>query len=69
MDELLKYMKALVYLQVQSLAGASSFGKPEVLLSKAGFKHREIADILGKNEAAVQKTISRSKQNTEAEDE
>lgn len=64
MDELVKYMKALVYLQVQVLAGSSTFGKPEVLLHQAGFKNREIADILGKNESAVAKAISRAKQNT-----
>jgi hypothetical protein len=64
MEELIKYMKALVYLQVQSIAGTSAFGKPEVLLSKAGFKAREIGDILGKKEAAVAKTLSRAKLNS-----
>ncbi len=61
-EELTKYLKALVYLQVQSLTGATDFGKPELLLNKAGFKSREIAEILGKKEAAVSKTISRAKQ-------
>lgn len=70
MDELTKYMKALVFLQVQALAGASTFGKPEVLLHQAGFKNREIAEILGKKEPAVAKAISRAKQgNKEAIDE
>lgn len=64
MEELLKYMKALVYLQVQSLAGSSAFGKPEILLQKAGFKIREIAEILGKKEPAVAKTLSRAKHNS-----
>ena len=37
------------------------FGKPELLLSKAGFQHKEIADLLGKSQAAVAKTISRGR--------
>jgi hypothetical protein len=70
MDELIKYMKALVFLQVQSLSGSSSFSKPEMLLHKAGFKNREIAEILGKKEQAVQKSILRVKHgNKEATDE
>lgn len=64
MDELVKYMKALVFLQVQAIAGSSAFGKPELLLHQAGFKNREIAEILGKKEPAVAKTISRAKQNS-----
>jgi DNA-directed RNA polymerase specialized sigma24 family protein len=62
MEEMTKYLKALVYLQVQALAGASAFGKPELLLNKAGFKNREIAEMLGKKESAIAKSISRAKQ-------
>jgi DNA-directed RNA polymerase specialized sigma24 family protein len=35
--------------------------KPELLLSRAGFTAREIAEILGKNQAAVAKAIERAK--------
>lgn len=61
MEELVKYMKALTFLQLQALAGADTFGKPEVLLRRAGFTMKEIADALGKKEDAVKKTLSRSK--------
>lgn len=60
MEDIAKYLKALVYLQVNQQSGGG-FGKPEVLLHRAGFKHKEIADILGKKEAAVAKTVSRAK--------
>lgn len=59
MDELLKYNKALVLLQLQAL-GVVGFPKAELLLVKAGFGHREIADLLGKTQTAVAKTISRA---------
>jgi Sigma-70, region 4. len=61
MDELVKYLKALVYLQVQTMSGGEAFQKPEVLLNRAGLTTREIADILGKNPAAVAKAIERAK--------
>jgi len=60
-DELVRYVKALVFLQLQSLAGPETFGRPELLLSKAGFPQKEIADLLGKSPAAVAKTISRAR--------
>lgn len=61
MDELVKYLKALVYLQVQTMSGGEAFQKPELLLNRAGLTAREIADILGKNPAAVAKAIERAK--------
>jgi len=61
MDELVKYLRALVYLQVQTLSGEEAFQKPEVVLSRAGFTAREIAEILDKNPAAVAKAITRAK--------
>jgi DNA-directed RNA polymerase specialized sigma24 family protein len=67
-EELVKYMRALTFLQLQAMTGNNSIGKPEVLLSKAGFTHREIADLLGKTTGAVAKAISRAKMaNPEAE--
>ncbi len=56
-----KYLKALVFLQVQAQTGVSSFGKPEVLLSRAGFSVKEVAEILGKSPNAVSKILSRTK--------
>ena len=52
-----------------ALTALSSFGtaeerskiKPEIVLSNAGLENAEIAKILGKNLAAVQKTIQRAK--------
>lgn len=61
MDEMLRYMKAMVFLQLQSLTGADTFGKPELLLAKAGFPQKEIAELLGKSPAAVAKVISRAR--------
>ena len=61
MDELVKYMKALTFLQLQVVTGSNVFGKPELLLSRAGFQHKEIAELLGKSTAAVAKAISREK--------
>ena len=62
MDELVKYLKALVFLQLQVATGSTAFSKPEVLLAKAGFTHKEIADLLGKKQSAVAKSISRAQQ-------
>lgn len=61
MEELVKYLKALTFLQLQALTGADTFGKPELLLSKAGFSYKEIAALLNKKESAVSMAISRVK--------
>ena len=61
MEELAKYLRALVLLQIQATADEDAVSKPEVVLSAAGFGHQEIAELMGKNKAAVAKTISREK--------
>jgi DNA-directed RNA polymerase specialized sigma24 family protein len=61
MDEMVKYLKALTFLQLQAVTGGSAYQKPELLLERAGFKHKEIADMLGKTAVAVAKTLSRAK--------
>jgi hypothetical protein len=61
MEELLMYIKAMVYLQAQCLPDIEQKAKPEVLLARAGLKYAEIALILGKSEAAISKSISRAK--------
>jgi DNA-directed RNA polymerase specialized sigma24 family protein len=58
-NELVKYSKALLMLQLQSLNEAEDPLKPEILLSRAGLSAKEIADLLGKNPAAVAKAIQR----------
>ena len=66
MEELIRYMRASVLLQLYSAQaqsaqpGAPSF-KPEVLLADAGIPPREIAAMLGKSPAAVAKAISRAR--------
>jgi DNA-directed RNA polymerase specialized sigma24 family protein len=58
--ELLKYIKALLLLEVQRLNTEEEPIKPEVLLARAGLNAREIAELLGKNSTAVAKAIQRA---------
>jgi hypothetical protein len=60
MDELIKYTKALLALQVQSLNKSDDPVKPEILLARAGLTAREIAQLLGKNPAATAKALQRA---------
>jgi DNA-directed RNA polymerase specialized sigma24 family protein len=62
-DELIKYLKANLLLQLRNL-GADEEGetqKPEILLHRAGFTLKEIAELLEKNYEAVKKTVTRAK--------
>ena len=59
-NELLKYTKALVLLQLQALNKSEEPAKPEVLLSRAGLTPREIAEILRKNQGAIVKALQRA---------
>ena len=66
MEELIRYMRASVLLQlygaqVQSAQPGAPAFKPEVLLADAGISPKEIAAILGKSPAAVAKAISRAR--------
>jgi DNA-directed RNA polymerase specialized sigma24 family protein len=61
MDEVVKYLKALIALQVQAMTGEADSVKPEVLLARAGLSSGEIAAILGKKPNAVAMTLSRAK--------
>lgn len=62
MEQLEKYLKALVLLQLNdALSEEGSGQKPELILHKAGFTAAEGADMLGKSRAAVAKAISRAK--------
>jgi DNA-binding MarR family transcriptional regulator len=59
-NELLKYTKALVSLQIHALNISGQLNKPEVLLSRVGLSARDIAEILGKNPGAVTKALQRA---------
>jgi DNA-directed RNA polymerase specialized sigma24 family protein len=59
MEELIKNTRALMLLQLHTI-GAVRYPKAELLLNKAGFSHKEIAELLGKTTTAVAKTISRA---------
>ncbi len=61
MDEMIKYLKALVFLQLNQQTGGAAFSKPEFLLAGAGLAHKEIAEILNKKVGAVGMTISRAR--------
>jgi DNA-directed RNA polymerase specialized sigma24 family protein len=61
LDELLKATKALLLAQLQAQLPADEWEKPEVVLARAGFVAREIAELLGKSHAAVTKAIQRGR--------
>lgn len=61
MEEVVKYLKALIVLQVQAMSGEDKDTKPEVLLSRAGLSNSEIGSLLGKKANAVNMTLSRAK--------
>jgi DNA-directed RNA polymerase specialized sigma24 family protein len=61
MDELIKYVRALVYLQAHQMSGEARAVKSEVLLAEAGLSYKEIAGILGKKELAIAKSLSRAR--------
>lgn len=73
MDELIRYMRASVLLQLHfahtlSERGGGAAFKPEVLLADAGISTKEIASMLGKSPAAVAKAISRSRASRRIDD-
>ena len=61
MDELIKYLRALVYLQARQLSGEAMAVKIEILLANAGLSYREISDMTGKSEPAIAKAVSRER--------
>jgi DNA-directed RNA polymerase specialized sigma24 family protein len=66
MEELIRYARALLLLQLKQVEMSADAGKgpairAEILLADAGFGPREIADLLGKNYAAVAKALSRAR--------
>lgn len=69
MDELVKYVKALLLLQVRKSADGLPDVKPELLLANAGLSAKEVGEILGKSEAAASKAISRARKAAEGDSE
>lgn len=59
-NEVLKYLKALVLLQLQATDISEGRAKPELLLARVGLSAREIGELLGKNVGAVAKTLQRA---------
>jgi len=78
-EELVKYLRAMLLLDIwsaQEAAARSGTAAPklEVLLADSGFATKEVADLLGKSQAAVAKAISRGRatrraMNTDAQGE
>jgi DNA-directed RNA polymerase specialized sigma24 family protein len=64
MDEMVKYLKALTFLQLQAVTGGAALQRPERLLERAGFAHKEIAEMLGKSPNAVTKILIRARATT-----
>jgi DNA-directed RNA polymerase specialized sigma24 family protein len=72
LEELVKYARALLLLQLKqvemsALSGKGPVIRAEILLANAGFGVRETADLLGKNYAAVAKAVSRARATREKE--
>lgn len=62
-NELLKHLRALLLLQMAQAPDHNTAQKAELLLSRAGFAIKEIAQLVGKNESTVGVTIHRAKLN------
>jgi DNA-directed RNA polymerase specialized sigma24 family protein len=60
-EEVIKYLKALLALQIATYETSESAERAEVLLARAGLAHGEIAELTGKSYAAVAKRMSRAK--------
>ena len=60
LKDLVKATKAAVLVQLQALAKPEEREKPEVVLARAGFAAREIAELLNKKQDAVAKTLQRA---------
>jgi hypothetical protein len=61
LKELVKATKAVVLMQLQTLSEPSKREKPELVLARAGFGAKEIAEMLNKKQHAVAKALQRGK--------
>ena len=60
LKDLAKSTKALLLVQLRAQATPEEQEKPEILLARAGFVAREIAELLRKSHAAVAKALHRA---------
>jgi DNA-directed RNA polymerase specialized sigma24 family protein len=60
LKDLARSTKALLLVQMQAQLPSEQREKPEVLMSRAGFGAKEIAELLGKSQAAIAKSIQRA---------
>jgi len=56
-----KFLKALLLLEIQKAQQQENIPKLELLLYRAGFSNKEIADILQKKEGSVAVAVHRAK--------
>jgi DNA-directed RNA polymerase specialized sigma24 family protein len=59
LKDLARSTRALLLLQLQAQLKPEHQEKPEILMSRAGFGPREIAELLGKSRSAIAKSIQR----------
>ena len=69
MDELIRLFKAMLVLQSEIVAKTKGAEKAEVLLSRVGLSHKEIAAIVGKPQTGVSKAISRANAKKKEQDD
>jgi DNA-directed RNA polymerase specialized sigma24 family protein len=65
MDQLEKYLAALVLLELDRRRDDDGTENPVVLLARAGFAGPEIAAMLGKKAGTVNKAVQRAKKRPE----
>jgi DNA-directed RNA polymerase specialized sigma24 family protein len=61
LTELVKATRAVMLVQLQALANPEDRDKPEIVLARAGFSAREIAELINKKPDAVAKALQRRK--------
>ena len=61
MEEMIRYLKALVTLQAVMIEQVEGAPKPEVLLHRAGLGIQEISEALDRSYGAVAQTLSRER--------
>lgn len=61
MEEMIRYLRALVVMQAAMVERVEGTPKPEVLLQRAGLGMHEIAELLDRSYAAVAQTVSRER--------
>ena len=60
MEELEKYLRAIMLLQVQTMQASDQHFQPEVALARAGFQYVEIAKLINKEPNAIRMTVNRA---------